>query len=540
MFADALIYALVAFIAGILGNLIAGWIQNNYFTNPVPRIRLWGTIGLAAIAIVVMAALELPSSPDLPSLYILEQRDRADTFLVAGTAVSDYKLGDALVVYGETIPDVEEPIALLRVVTVNPDSLTAQIVLHNPEQPIYAHFRVDGQIEQLNRGEMVPYEDSFAAYFIGGGQIRIRPGSNIAVNALLQAYEPAVVDGFTLDHVKMSPAVQVRVTDVGVQQTIAVTSLEEGDWPPIGTVLALIPEVSPAATAVPTPTNQPTPLPTPTETPYAGPCSLESLEALPSSPQPVGTAVTIKMRGVCDTGVRAIRLFINGEYQDEKGGHIAPPEEFNYFWQTAGLEPGNYLLKAEVATWGDDDWQFTSSKTLTYTLSHEDVSDWIELIGPSNNGGFETGDVSLWLPGEGVFEVSSEEPHSGNFAVRGTPAIEGWFYREISVQQYHTQIDSSLGKVSYGVWFQTGGSENFRLILQFLDSSGNVIGDDLNSGWLTSNSADNWKYEERVVNIPVSTDKIRLEIHVKRQQYDFTDVDIDDVTLRLHFASTLP
>ncbi|RMG92442.1 MAG: hypothetical protein D6706_16825, partial [Chloroflexi bacterium] len=307
-----------------------------------------------------------------PELYILEQRSRMDTFLVVGTAVSAYQPEDALVVYDEIVPDVEEPVALLRVVAANPDSLTAQIVLHNPERPIHTRFRVDAQVDQVSRGELVPFDDAFVAYFIGSGQVRVRPGVTLAEGDLLQAYAPVVVDGLTLDYVQMFPPTRLHVSEVGVKQAVAVTTLADGAWPPVGTVLALADEggmetaVPPATATRPT---APTTTPQPTETPYAGPCLLESLEAAPPSPQVVGTAVTVRMRGTCETGVRAIRLFINGEWVGEKGGHIAPPEEFNYFWMTEELEPGDYVLTAEVATWGDDDWQFTSSQTITYTLT---------------------------------------------------------------------------------------------------------------------------------------------------------------------------
>lgn len=364
----ASLYVLAGFIGGIAGNLIAAWIQQDRWQNIFSRPRLLATGVVATVAIVTIVLLEQPSEP---ALYILEQRDRPDTFLVAGTAIGKYQSGDALVVYDEPIPDVEEPVALLRVVAVNPDSLMAQVVLHNTERPIRTRFRVDNKIEQLSRGELIPYEAAFTAYYMDNGRIRIRPGGILAPGALLQAYEPVILDGLTLDYVKASPATQLRVSDVGVQQAVAVAMLVNGDWPLTGTVLAVVEEVIPVETAVPTAPIQPTAVVLPTETPYAGPCLLESLEAAPPSPQVVGTAVIVRIRGDCETGVRAIRLLINGEWVGEKGGHIAPPEEFNYFWLTEGLEAGDYVLTAEVATWGDDDWVFISSQTLTYSLQIE-------------------------------------------------------------------------------------------------------------------------------------------------------------------------
>ena len=539
----ASLYLLAGFIGAIAGNLIAAWIQKDRWRNVFSRPRLLATGAVATAAIVVMVFLERPSEP---TLYILEQRDRPDTFLVAGTAVGSYQSGDGLVVYDESIPDVEEPVALMSIVAVNPNSLVAQVVLHNPERPIRTRFRVDDEVEQVSRGELVPYEAAFVAYYMDKGRIRIRPGSVLAPNILLQAYEPVVLDGLTLDYVKASPATQLRVSDVGVQQAIAVTTLAEGAWPQVGTVLAVVEEVVPVETAVPTTPNQPTTTSPPEEETYSGPCRLESLEAVPPSPQVVGTAVTVRIRGDCETGVRAIRLLINGEWVGEKGGHIAPPEEFSHFWLTDGLEAGEYVLTAEVATWGDDDWQFVSSQTTTYTLTERDensdtaFTDWVELIGPSNNGDFETGDMSLWSIGEGVFELSSEESHSGNFAVRGTSAVEGWFYRDVSIEAYRSQVDQGLGVLAYGAWFQSGSNEQFRLIIRFIDASGAEIANEYNTGWLVSSSADDWKYEEGTLAIPSSTEKIRVELHVRREREDFTDVDIDDVTLRVNFVQTSP
>jgi hypothetical protein len=106
----------------------------------------------------------------------------------------------------------------------------------------------------------------------------------------------------------------------------------------------------------------------PTSTQWTGPCRIESFEAEPPSPQPAGGLVVFKIRGTCESGVRAIRLLINDEWYDEKGGHIAPPEEFAPTWSTKDLSPGDYSIIAEVATWRDDDWQFAASQTLTYTL----------------------------------------------------------------------------------------------------------------------------------------------------------------------------
>jgi hypothetical protein len=120
--------------------------------------------------------------------------------------------------------------------------------------------------------------------------------------------------------------------------------------------------ITPAVTMIPV-------ISSPTETPWAGPCNIDAFEVQPPSPQPVGTFVSIWIKASCIGDVRAIRLMINGEWYSEKGGHIAPPDEFGLNWQTAEYEPDEYQLTAEVATWGDDNWENSASSTLVYVLT---------------------------------------------------------------------------------------------------------------------------------------------------------------------------
>jgi hypothetical protein len=124
-----------------------------------------------------------------------------------------------------------------------------------------------------------------------------------------------------------------------------------------------------AIPSLPIPSLAPT-VPLPTETPWAGPCSIQAFEVQPPSPQPVGTLISIWIKASCIGDVRAIRLMINGEWYSEKGGHIAPPDEFGLNWQTAEYEPGEYQLTAEVATWGDDNWENSASQTIIYMLGN--------------------------------------------------------------------------------------------------------------------------------------------------------------------------
>ena len=163
----------------------------------------------------------------------------------------------------------------------------------------------------------------------------------------------------------------------GIISLVTIALLGMLFWPPPSQVLEQT-NISPTPTALlqpvtpPQPTNQSTgPItPTITSTPTQwSPCQIESFAAEPPSPQPVGGLVIFKIRGTCVSGVRAIRLLINDEWYDEKGGHIAPPEEFVPTWSTNDLNSGDYKITAEVATWRDDEWAFAASQTLTYTLA---------------------------------------------------------------------------------------------------------------------------------------------------------------------------
>jgi hypothetical protein len=102
---------------------------------------------------------------------------------------------------------------------------------------------------------------------------------------------------------------------------------------------------------------------------WEGPCSITKVEPQPPSPQPTGSLVIIRINATCESGVRAIRLLINGEHFGEKGGHAAPPEEFIPSWNTEGFDPGLYILTAEVATWGDNDWKHSSKVEINYELT---------------------------------------------------------------------------------------------------------------------------------------------------------------------------
>lgn len=333
---------------------------SNLFTRP----RILVTISVAILTIIFVVWIQNELTP--PSLYIISQRDNSDTYLIKGDDIESYSVSNTLVVYGETIPDVEEPIALLRITAKNPDTLSAQTILVHPNFMIRPSFRVDNKVEELKTSELVPANDIFIGYFLSEEHVRVRPGGDIKVNDTLQTYIPQSVDEQIIDYLPSDPPIKMRVLAVGPENAIAQVELVSGDWPEIGALLKNVPlsdVIQRPAQTVPTQTLTPTD--------GLGPCQLESIQAQPPSPQPIGTLIVIRIRGVCDSSVRAIRLFINDEWYGEQGGNLAPPEGFVLTWRTDNLSAGEYELRAEVATWNDNDGEISASQVITYTLTTE-------------------------------------------------------------------------------------------------------------------------------------------------------------------------
>lgn len=82
-------------------------------------------------------------------LYVFTPGPKDGTYFIKGSTYSEYNTGDDLVVYGEITPGTEVASALLKVISRNPDSLTAQVILIYPGFSIRPPLRVDGKVEFL-------------------------------------------------------------------------------------------------------------------------------------------------------------------------------------------------------------------------------------------------------------------------------------------------------------------------------------------------------------------------------------------------------
>lgn len=91
-------------------------------------------------------------------------------------------------------------------------------------------------------------------------------------------------------------------------------------------------------------------------------CQLNAINVSPSEGNP-GTVFTISASGSCDTGVRAIRIKINGNIIYELGS-----PDVSATWDSTGSSEGQYTATAEVAGQGDNDWNHLASASTQFTV----------------------------------------------------------------------------------------------------------------------------------------------------------------------------
>ncbi len=111
---------------------------------------------------------------------------------------------------------------------------------------------------------------------------------------------------------------------------------------------------------------------TPTQPPANPKCQITSFSTSPSSPQTPGTSVAISAGGSCDTGVRAMRVKIDGNVIYELG---APNITANW---NSPLSEGSHTIAVEVAGWGDNSWSYAASQSKTFTIQNNNPT------GPEN------------------------------------------------------------------------------------------------------------------------------------------------------------
>lgn len=111
-------------------------------TESVPEAVVVPTTTLSSTVITLSTVT--PTVPREPAigLQVLDEGLSANTYLLNGSDVGAFDLGDDLVVYGEPNPGIEVAIALLKIIGKSTNALTAQALLLHPQFDIRARMRL--------------------------------------------------------------------------------------------------------------------------------------------------------------------------------------------------------------------------------------------------------------------------------------------------------------------------------------------------------------------------------------------------------------
>ena len=156
---------------------------------------------------------------------------------------------------------------------------------------------------------------------------------------------------------------------------------------------------------------------------------------------------------------------------------------------------------------------------------------------PQRNGGFEDG-LNFWSQSGGTFDIDTDAPNTGLSYVKGTSAEEAFLYQEIDIRQYSAEIVDGLIGAELKVWVHNGNSEEYKIKIVFYDANHQFISDN-SSEWSQHDGGYQEKNRHQEV-LPPDTIFIRAELHARRYGGDYTDVDFDDVTLKLLISEPSP
>ena len=157
---------------------------------------------------------------------------------------------------------------------------------------------------------------------------------------------------------------------------------------------------------------------------------------------------------------------------------------------------------------------------------------YIELC--TYNCSFENGNMSGWTQEGGSFDVASVFVRSGSYSVNGTSATNANFYRIFSLDTYANYIDQGYGTLRASAFVDPGKSEHGAVNVYFLNASQNIVGSGWESGWQYSPGT-NWLEVANEISIPATARYVKVAIYATRSGGSYTDVNVDDVTVRAHF-----
>ena len=110
------------------------------------------------------------------------------------------------------------------------------------------------------------------------------------------------------------------------------------------------------------------------------------------------------------------------------------------------------------------------------------------------------------------------------------------FYRDISLSQYRSWIDAGYGTLDFVAWLDSGNSEIYRVFVGLY--SGSSLLSSYDTGWSSYCGACGWFTRPYQSAIPRGTDRVHIRFEMNRNDGDKTDVDVDDVTLKVRFAGS--
>lgn len=226
--------AIIAIFLAILG--IIAYIKN---VNIKLDIILSITLIIAALICIYFVVFKPKETSTHKDLYIFSAGQYENSYIIEGSDIHEFEVGESLVVYDEVIRDTEIASAILRVTSKNPDTLTAQVVLSEPGFVIHADLRVDDQIYNAS-SKMIPAFPSAVGMYLDSDRILIHNKANISEGTVLQALEPQISGSVILDFLPFDPPIQMRISQIGYYTEIARVELIKGAWPKSGTFVSVV------------------------------------------------------------------------------------------------------------------------------------------------------------------------------------------------------------------------------------------------------------------------------------------------------------
>ena len=177
-----------------------------------------------------------PTNSEGQTLKIL-QTISDGVHIITGKNLDQYRVGDSLVLYVFLETGVEISIALLKVVSKNPETLAAQVILKNPDYEIRPNLRLDNNLIQLSQADLIPNAEFAQGYILSNGQVRLKPDSTFTIGDRLEAIRPVIIEEQIIDYVPFQPPIKLEVTNLGLEGNIAIVVLEGQMWPEPGTIV---------------------------------------------------------------------------------------------------------------------------------------------------------------------------------------------------------------------------------------------------------------------------------------------------------------